>query len=242
MNEKEFLEIGRYLRDELDKAEKEAFENKMRSDKAFAEKVRKEREVMEAFTDTDVIEFRRMMKNIETESAVGKKRKIIRMTRLRYAAAIIILLLISLPFIYNTGESSLYDDYYVAYNAEDIRSDGDAMSDNMKKALEAYKTKNYESALKGFEDELTANPDEILARFLAGHCYLHDDDIQNALTSFNTIIEHGNSRYVHASKWYMALTYLKNQEFKKARELFVEITNGNSGYKQKAGELLQKMP
>ncbi len=116
-------------------------------------------------------------------------------------------------------------------------------------AYALYNQQNYVQAIPLLEQLiLDAEPGkQNKLRMLLGvsHVQIKQDDA--AIEYFRQIIDHGESIYVTAAKWYMALALLRQNETKEGKQLLEEIAASTQTdrqtkfYAEKAQELLLKL-
>lgn len=78
------------------------------------------------------------------------------------------------------------------------------------------------------------------AQFLIGQSYYLTNRPEEAATVFERVIEADDPRYSEAARWYRALSLIKTDPAEGKSELEL-IRIGNSGYAERANELLKKM-
>jgi tetratricopeptide (TPR) repeat protein len=139
---------------------------------------------------------------------------------MRIAASIIILAgLFGLYQYLAVSPDNLYNDQYTAYQVATMRGTTTAS------ALEkAYSEKKYDTVIALYTQTANATPYE---QFLAAQAYLAKADYINAVVLFNAIIEKSKAANTSTlnddTEYYLALSYLKNNETAKALPLFKKI-------------------
>jgi len=78
-----------------------------------------------------------------------------------------------------------------------------------KAARDAYKKSDYEATI--YEIEKIRFPDTE-QQFYLGLAYLYNKNYDKSIAQFESIIQQNNINYSPASKWYISLAYLKNNE------------------------------
>ncbi len=113
---------------------------------------------------------------------------------------------------------------------------------NIVEALMKFQNKDFEVASDMFEEILMANPDNIALRFYNGISYIETEKYDEAIESFNMILEDKENLYIEHAEWYLALCYLKKDQVEKARIQLLRIANEEDGfYKEDAQRILKKL-
>jgi tetratricopeptide (TPR) repeat protein len=93
-----------------------------------------------------------------------------------------------------------------------------------------------------FEEILLNNPDNIALRFYNGISYIETEKYDEAIKSFNLILENKDNLYIEHAEWYLALCYLKKEDVDEARKQLLRIANEEDGfYKEDAQKILEKL-
>jgi len=160
------------------------------------------------------------------------------------AAAVVILLTVSIGiFRYNQAplEVRLADAYLTHY----VDPLG-VMSEVEDQAFAFYNQQKYAQAIPLFEQLMQqSDPSKHnkLKMFL-GVCFMQENQEVAAERNFREIIDHGQSIYVPAAKWYLALSLFKQEKAQEGTQLLQDITSSTQAdrqtrfYADKARELL----
>ena len=226
-----------YFESNLTPQEKVLFDNLMKTDPIFEERVTFEEKIKKTIT----LEERKALK-LELQALENEKwgKKTTKKQWLYIAASIIVLLGISMFFV-NQGNSSekLYASYFEPYPntvAPVVRST--SQKDIKNDAFSAYELGNYKKASQLFS-ELSQQTEEEYALFYNAMSLMMTDEIEQA-----TLIladTSWNEEYSGKSTWYLALCYLKQKETQKSKKLLQDIISTNSYNSDKAAKLLQKI-
>jgi predicted Zn-dependent protease len=244
MKEKQYLTFEKYIDQELNKEEKNAFEAKLNSDS----ELQKEFEIYKSLNSSLDTKF----KNEESEIALrktlnnlgakfikqnkAKKQKIISLFNYKsIMIAASIALLISL-FIFKNGKP-VYNDFS-NHNALELVVRGENNS-TIVKAENAFNSKNYKEALQQLTILSNAYPNDTEIKLYQGISYLELGNYTNAETIFNEISQ-GNSAFATTAIWYKALSYLKQKKFKECKAILKTIPKGSDKYPQ-AKKLLKQL-
>jgi tetratricopeptide (TPR) repeat protein len=133
----------------------------------------------------------------------------------------------------------LFATYFEAFDNPGSGMTRGANEENLKtRAYRAYDAKNYLEAANLFEQILKDTDDPIMHLCL-GNAYLAQGNVDKAEASFNHILEK-HTDLVTQAKWYLALTYLKQNKLERARARLWEISD-SSMYGEKARKILNKL-
>lgn len=140
----------------------------------------------------------------------------------------------------------LYQSYFVIPNNEGLitRGASNNISPKTFKFYDYYNDKEYEKglqyALSTFGDTALAENPELL--FYISICQLELNKNSDAENSLMQLSEYGDSfPFYQSVKWYLALTYLKQNKKEKAKELLSRIKEEGLFYSEKAIEILGKL-
>ena len=223
--------IERYLQDQMDPEEKQAFESEMSNNADLAESVRLQKAIMKGFTDQKVEDFRTRI--FEIEGASQRKVKDVKFHKpiLWIAASFIALLVVQQTLFSGFDMQDHYEPYpnyiFPQERGEDTGSD-------LEKAFVAYENGDYSSAMETFNTE--APSDTI--RFYKAQCQIALGEESKAIETLTPLVEDANGIFHQQSLWYLSLLYLENGDEEKAKVLLENLVE-TQGFKSKeAGELL----
>ena len=168
------------------------------------------------------------------ETAVKKTNKI--RSIIRYgipvtASLLLIFVCIEGYNFYRLSPGRLFAENYSAYELTTIRGDNDSTETKIEKA---YRQKKY----GGVVDLSTRSILSIKDVFLTGMSYLETNDLSKAISNFQVVIadvkDDKSSVLKDAAEYYLALAYLKNNDYDQAIELMNAIHDNSSHlYKEK---------
>lgn len=148
------------------------------------------------------------------------------------AAAIALIILALWPFLFPT---SLYEQF----NEHRPLALQERGTSSTAQAETAFNQQDYATAYDLLDEYLQTQPDDLRAQLALGICALEMDRFAEAQSIFETIRQ-GQSALVNSATWYMALTYLKQEQITEVRNYLEQIPDGTFWYK-KAQELLGKL-
>ena len=74
---------------------------------------------------------------------------------------------------------------------------------------------------------------------LNGVAGFENGDYEEAKRSLQMVIKDNNNLYIDHARWYLALCYVKTNEYNSAVELLVASRDSGSIYRKKAGHILR---
>ena len=235
--------IDKYLDGELSEPEVNTFEAEMQKDGDFAYEVKLQqtaRETVEYANFMDKIEKVRSEKPPSEQpekSSNGIIRRLLPIVGL--AAAALIALLIwpfwhSSPVDKEQQWTALAEDNYQTY-ALDITRKGEG-EQSLTQAEKAYNSGDYETALPIFEKY----PDNVEVQLAKGNAEYNLGKLDAATATFERIISADKYPYHEpTANWYLALSYLQQDQPEKAKTALKTINSGE--YYDKARRLLKEI-
>ena len=134
--------------------------------------------------------------------------------------------------------NTLFEMYYSGENAHSItRSAGN----NNDEAMTKYREGDFNSALVLFNEILDKDPSNIYIRYYTGLASIETNQADKAITEFKYIIDQKNNLFVENAQWYLALTYLKNNQVTEAKDLLVQIKNSTNPHNKEASQILRRI-
>ncbi|WP_372645933.1 tol-pal system YbgF family protein [Ancylomarina sp.] len=248
MDEKNFDRIDNYLDDQLNENEILDFEKDLMDDLDLEMELNLHNEINEAIMEEDVMELRSKLEAIDILTP-DVKRKVKFQGKWRIAAASMILF-IGMAGIYSllgdktyTNEeifSNYYKPYGIVINTRSV-SDADNTDKVLEQALQSYESKNYRAALSLFQTILDKDSTNLTSNFYSGISNIQVQEYPKANKNFIRVLKHKNNLFIEQSEWYLGICYLMTNEREKAKETYSAIAKGNSFYRTKAKEILNKL-
>lgn len=167
----------------------------------------------------------RMMEEMQSAATTAKTpvRSLYRRVMKYAAAAILLLGLFSVYQYMNISADKLYGEQYNGYNLAAFR--GNEVIPPLEKA---YAEKKYGEVISGYKQLYDASVKQV---FIAGQSYLAKENYAEAATCFKTVISKNESAntgiLADDAEYYLALSYLKNDQPGDAFELFKKIKNNS---------------
>jgi len=158
------------------------------------------------------------------------------------AAASILLVMVLAGYFMRTQTPShekLYLSYFEPFdNPGSGVVRGDSKITLKTRAYGAYDNGQYQEAAKLFE-QLIADKDDAIARLCLGNAYMAQNEFAKAEKNFTEMLRK-HTELITQAKWYLALTYLKENKMERAKSVLWEISK-SSTYGEKAQKLLSQL-
>lgn len=265
MKEEDLILIAKKLRGELPEAEENAFQQRLTTDTEFQEKYHFEKHLIENLNENDwdltenfnqsaMEEYAQLYRSQKTQEL----KEILEQAKFRfkekelpkrtlqwpwYAAAAVILLLITTIFLFDSPRSSneLYHAYLDKTEIPSLSHRGAAINGTLTQALQFYKEGAYDKALPLFKQlEGSGEINRATLLLYQGISEMELDRVNEAEETFDLLI---NSDLMDASKgyWFKALLYLRMDKPEKAKEILEKIKAGSLYNYQKAEQILNAL-
>ena len=254
-----YEQIEKYIKGELSSTEAQSFEQELSANSALKEEVALYKDVQntlskqfkfeaeDAVVETTIAQLSKKyaaqnfknnvskpQENKEEEvenSKVSMIRRLLPLTTLAAAAALLL-------FFFNPFKNNISPAQLAAQNFELYQLDASMGSSDLKatwtEAIKNYRAENYEVAITKFDSFLKDNPDNKEALLAKGCALLKLNKTDLAIQTFQQI---NNSK---TANWYLALSYLKNDEVTKAQPILEGLLD-NKKYGAKAKAILRDL-
>ncbi|MEP0987533.1 tetratricopeptide repeat protein [Ekhidna sp.] len=185
-------------------------------------------------TDNEVQAFKTKL------DAVIKQKKRRQWIYLKIAASIVLILSLGFLIININDEldqNDLFQAYYKPYDGYSVpRGGNDLWSDG----ILLYENRAFADAIELFNQAIIENPNDSKLMLILGSCYLSTNQVKQA-EQILMKIEDSNELIVSNKKWYLALTYLKQNKIDRSKKLLVELVETSPSYAKKAAILLEEV-
>ncbi len=120
---------------------------------------------------------------------------------------------------------------------------GDESQQLLNEAMAQYNDQHFAQALQRFDAWEAQHADSIPVIFYSAISHMALGEMQPAIDKLQMIVleRKADPSYSAASRWYLALAYLRDGEKTKAEELLKALAGGSSSYATKAGNLLKQL-
>ena len=232
MNEELYISFENYLSNALSVEEKIAFENQLQNDSNFKDQFeiyKESNQFLKTKFSPETVAFKENLKLIAKESFKEnkpKKGKVIQLKTFIYAIAAVFVLFFGLQIFQDSTPE--YGDYNQHEQANFIERGNTIQS--LKLAQEAFNNKKYKVAIVNFELVLKEYPRPEIKYFYA-ISLLEDNRFADSELVLNDIIK-GKSIYTNTATWYLALSKLKQKDYKSCKEILLTIPTDYENYNQ----------
>jgi len=166
-----------------------------------------------------------------TSNRMNKVRRIVRYSVTVAASVLLIIVCIVGYNFYRLSSDRLFAENYSTYELTITRGEDDSTGSKIEKA---YREKKYRAVIKLNASSVLSVKDI----FLTAMSFLETNDPSRAISNFQIVIadvkDDKNSELKDATEYYLALAYLKNNDYDQAIELMNAIhDNSSHQYKNK---------
>lgn len=227
--------INKYFEKSLSEEEQKQFDSLMKTDIDFAQEVAFQKKVKKAITLNERSDLKNKLQSFETSKPKVKSFKI------WYVAASIVLLCgIGFYFAQN-ATSVIYDDYFQSYPnivAPTVR--GEMKEDSKSEAFFEYDNGNYKKSLELFS-KIYDSENVDYALFYKGLSLMELEKTKDAIVTFKQFDLSKNNAFTPFVKWYLALSYVKENQKEKAIPLLKSLTETDNPQQEMAKKLLSEL-
>ncbi|HPW97163.1 MAG TPA: hypothetical protein PK218_01225 [Flavobacterium sp.] len=227
--------INKYFEKSLSEEEQKQFVLLMETNVDFAKEVSYQKGVKKAITLNERSDLKKKLQSFETSKPKVKSFKI------WYAAASIILLFGVGFYFTQNATSSIYDDYYQSYPnvvAPTVR--GEMKEDSKSEAFFEYDNGNYKKSLELFS-KIYDSENVDYALFYKGLSLMELEKTKDAIVTFKQFDLSKNNAFTPFVKWYLALSYVKENQKEKAIPLLKSLTETDNPQQEMAKKLLSEL-
>ena len=234
-----FLLFDNYITGELSPEEILEFETKLEQDVSFKEDFLAYKETHQFLqhkfnNETELSQFINTTEKIASDYFNTQQKKKNNYWFIGVAASILLLIGI---FIFNPSTPT-YEEY-MTYPTVELTVRG-TQEEILKNAQNAFNSKDFTKANELFSTALQQDQNNIQIALYKGISLLELNQLNEA-DKILTNIYQGNSSFTTDANWYLALSKLKQKEYKSCKELLQKIPEGYIHYK-KAQKLINKLP
>lgn len=128
----------------------------------------------------------------------------------------------------------LYAKYFnITEYSTSVRGAGNSASeDKFDVAMEEFNNSNYNTSFKLFSEVCILEPDNMKAFFYKGILAMENENFDEAILSFNTILKDDKSDYVESAEWNLALSYLGKDDISNTKSILKKFTQNPDNFKK----------
>lgn len=251
MEEKDYIQFEDYLFGSLNKAETEVFENKLKTNNAFAEAFQTYKNLSNYLSDkygneTESEAFRSNLSSIsnkyfkeklevsEEDSEEKSSKKSFGFYKYVFAACVFVLFGV---FTFNQFSNPSYSDFNNFDTVSlTVRGENDAL---LKTAEKAFNSKDFAAAEKAFAQLIETDKNNAEWNLYSGISNIELNNYDEA-DDILTEIANGNSAYKNKAIWYLALSKLKQEDTLACIDILKTIPEEADDY-ERAQRLLDQL-
>ena len=140
----------------------------------------------------------------------------------------------------NFSNNHLAGNYYENPVLQTVRGEND--NTLLTEATEAYQTGDFGLVIEKTTEALSGNPIDDYSKYLLANAYMKTGSFDMAIKTWGELKDKGSSAYQESASWYLALSFIENDQEQEAIRILTTIKNdANNSYAQKATDLLKKL-
>lgn len=250
----DYLEIEKFLLDELKGEQLISFKKRLEEDINFANEValykevnatlshrfsnyEEENKLRNTLEDLGTIHIKKTSNNSSRKELNKKEVKVFSLTNYsKYLVAASLVLFASLLWIYSNKKANYSD--FAKFDTIELTVRGENQ-EHLLAAQNAFNTKEYKKAQKEFELLLKEDTTKVELQLYLAISLLEQNKFELADSMF-TKISQGNSVFKNKAIWYLALSKLKQKDYKSCKKELEKLPKTAEDY-NKAVKLLSKL-
>lgn len=243
MEERDYILFEEYLSGTLSDNEKKKFEEQLTAEKDFNQSFLTYKELSGYLqnkfeNEEETKAFESNLKSISDKhfDKTDSKSKVVKFKPWQYAMVASVAILFGL-FIFNSNSDPAYNDFanYDSISLT-VRGEGDVL---FSKAEKAFNEKDFKNAELYFNQILVADKSNAEIKIYKSIALIETNQFNEAEDLLKEIVK-GTSVFKHKAMWYMALSKLKQKDYKACKSILVLISEDAEDY-TKAKKLLRKL-
>lgn len=246
-NQQYNAQIDSYFDDSMSSDEKKSFLNELENNAELKKEFSLQVELQQAISDSGYDKVNEIIAEVLNPDIDNKKDTKSRVYQiLKYAAVISAILICTflLSLFFKTDNSAVtlmaqHFEPYPAYNTFRGETNNEELIES---AFRNYELKKYQEAEVNFGQLIDGEPTNMAFVFYKANALMAYGDYKAAIPLLKSVVESENDLLGEQANWYLALSYLGNNNIEEARSLFLTIKqNENSKYSTSASELLDEI-
>lgn len=233
-----------YIEKSMTEIELESFENRVKTDRAFAESFEEFKEIYQVLENQFSSERETFIKSVRKADSEYKLKsnsksssgRVFPFKPWQIGIAATILLVIGFYFFSNIGQPSYHEYANPGEIVLTVRSESQT---DFKNAEASYNSRDYNKAISYFNILLEKSPENVEVQFYKAIALIETDQFEKANSLLKSISE-GNSAYAHKAIYWRALNMLKHNKLQEAKTILQEIPSNSPEYPM-ANKLLSKL-
>jgi predicted Zn-dependent protease len=242
MKTEDYLWMEQYLNNELKGKDLTEFENRLKTDTDFKEtfelykntsktlenRIGNKKQINDLKNTLEQLGKKHIVKKEVKETPVFQLHKY---TKYMVAASLVILA----TLFWFKKDKPAYQDYN-NFDKIELTVRSNEANEHLKKAEDAFNSKNYTEAEKELETLLNEDKTKVALQLYLAVCLIEQNKLNKAEKILKNI-QKGKSIYTSKATWYLALTELKRQDYKACKKYLQMIPKDAPEYKDAQGLL-----
>ncbi len=238
--------IEQYLVGRLSIKEQKEFEELLKEDSELMKEYQKRKKIHDAISEEKIIDLRFKLNKIKKSR--NKVRRLYRNPLVVYSAAAVVLILVVIGNVYLFSNKitgpELFNSYYSTYpvlenyRSETILNKQEQIHYN---AFNAFEKGNYQESEESFRQLLEMDKSNPGTQFYMAMCEIELDKLNKSEQRLKELIKENNHGYFEQAHWYLALTYLKQKERKRAIRILEIIVEKDMVNRVAAESILESL-
>ncbi len=236
--------IENYHSGVMSESEKLKFEQELAVNPKLKEEFRFENELDASLMQEDIIDLRRKMRHVINEEKARArnfgKRSLHSHWYLVAASVTFLILVIGALRLMNPvkySNETIFEMYYTGESAHNVTRSGSNSNDE---AMMKYREGDFSGALLLFNEILDKDADNVYIRYYAGLASIETKQNERAIREFSFIVKQNNNLFIESAEWYLALSYLRNNQPKEAKDILARISQTSTNTHQKEAKQILK--
>jgi hypothetical protein len=238
--------IENYLSETLPESEKLKFEQELAVNPKLKQEFQFEIELDAPLKQEDIIDLRRKMRHVINEEkararSFGKKSLHSHWYLVAASATFVILVVGALRLMnpVKYSNETIFEMYYAGESAHNVTRSGSNSNDE---AMMKYHEGDFNGALLLFNEILDKDANNMYVRYYAGLASIETKQNKRAINEFSFIVKNHNNLFVENAEWYLALSYLRDNQPKEAEKILEKISETTTNTHQiEAKQILRKI-
>lgn len=153
--------------------------------------------------------------------------------------ALILFILLFTSAFFKIQQSSTSDQLFATYYSSENIADV-TRSDEANFAIIEFNEKEYEEASILFSNIIKKDSSNIAIHFYNAICFIELNRFDDAIKTFQYIINYKDTLYIEHAEWFLGLCYLKKNQLNLAKSQFALIVSEEDNFHKKDAEKLLK--
>ncbi|NQU85481.1 MAG: hypothetical protein HQ541_06945 [Mariniphaga sp.] len=246
----EFVDIEKYLENELTADQLAEFENDMYENVDLKADVKLHKDVDMAAAENDVMNLRDNLRSINADISTREEKSVIRLnpglrsTFVRYSAAVVILIAFGLSIVLRlqpVSSDELYGKYILDTDAIGTTRSADQYDLTLNSGKELFNLQHYEQAALLFQVVIDRDDSNSIPQFFLANSYQNMKESLAAIEGYKKVFANNESTFKELAGYNIGLCFLIQDDQKSAAEQFRKLIQNENFYSQQAAAILREL-